>query len=51
MIEDGQSVTLGYTLGYLLIGPYTIRLYDCVVQAPGWRIKAIGLKYAGLGDT
>jgi hypothetical protein len=31
IIEDGQSITLGYTAGYLLIGLEPIRLYTYIV--------------------
>jgi hypothetical protein len=31
IIEDSQSITLGYTVGYLLIGLESIRLYTYVV--------------------
>jgi hypothetical protein len=37
------SVTLGYTAGYLPTDLRTVRLCDCVVQAPWCRREAVGL--------
>jgi hypothetical protein len=32
IIEDNQNITLGYTVGYLLIESEPIRLYTYIVQ-------------------
>jgi hypothetical protein len=41
VIEDDQSITLGYTAGYLLIGLEPIRLYTYIVQVPMDRREAV----------
>jgi hypothetical protein len=52
-----MPVTLGYIAGYLQVRgvdnclPVSPWLCASVVQAPGLRRKAIGLKYAWLGDA
>jgi hypothetical protein len=43
VIEDGQSVTLGYTAGYLPIGLEPVGLCACVVQVPRGRREAVRL--------
>jgi hypothetical protein len=48
VIEDGQSITLGYTAGYLLIGLEPIRLCAYVVQVLRGRREAVVIRTVDL---
>jgi hypothetical protein len=48
VIEDDQSITLGYTAGYLLIGLEPIRLCTCIVQVSIGRREAVVVETVNL---